>query len=185
MISVMSPFSEMMRLVSVIVLETPSTPTKVMASGAPGSVGSGCRLRRCGRGSRLVISTRRDQQRGSGQKYGDPDTHRGTTSGYRDAKPAPDAPRQPVGRARTIPRFLHFGVMTTRDSTRELLLSAALDQFGTFGFQRTTHADVAAAAGIARTTFYEYFSSTEELLVQLVETKLPELVHELIAGVPG
>ena len=75
--------------------------------------------------------------------------------------------------------------MTTRDSTRELLLSAALDQFGTFGFQRTTHADVAAAAGIARTTFYEYFSSTEELLVQLVETKLPELVHELIAGVPA
>ena len=75
--------------------------------------------------------------------------------------------------------------MTTRDSTRELLLSAALDQFGTFGFQRTTHADIAAAAGIARTTFYEYFSSTEELLVQLVETKLPELVDELIAGVPA
>ena len=75
--------------------------------------------------------------------------------------------------------------MTTRDSTRELLLSAALDQFGTFGFQRTTHADIAAAARIARTTFYEYFSSTEELLVQLVETKLPELVDELIAGVPA
>ena len=75
--------------------------------------------------------------------------------------------------------------MTTRDSTRELLLSAALDQFGTFGFQRTTHADIAAAAGIARTTFYEYFSSTEELLVRLVETKLPELVDELIAGVPA
>ena len=64
------------------------------------------------------------------------------------------------------------------------MLSAALEQFGAYGFQRTTHADVAAAAGIARTTFYEYFSNTEELLVQLVETKLPELVEELIGSVP-
>jgi AcrR family transcriptional regulator len=74
--------------------------------------------------------------------------------------------------------------MAHRGTTRELLLETALEQFGTYGFQRTTHADVAAAAGIARTTFYEYFSSTEELLVQLVETKLPELVDELIGGVP-
>lgn len=74
--------------------------------------------------------------------------------------------------------------MGRRDSTRELLLEAALDQFGTYGFHTTTHADVAAAAGIARTTFYEYFSSTEDLLVQLVEAKLPELVDELISEVP-
>jgi AcrR family transcriptional regulator len=71
-----------------------------------------------------------------------------------------------------------------RDATRNLLLEAALEQFGAFGFQRTTHADVAAVAGIARTTFYEYFSSTEDLLVQLVEAKLPELVDELVADIP-
>lgn len=75
--------------------------------------------------------------------------------------------------------------MGRRDTTRELLLEAALEQFGTFGFHRTTHADVAAAAGIARTTFYEYFASTEELLVQLVEAKLPEMVEDLIGGVPA
>ena len=67
---------------------------------------------------------------------------------------------------------------------REMLLTAALDQFGTYGYRRTTHADIAAAASIARTTFYEYFSNTEDLLVQLVETKLPELVEELIGEVP-
>lgn len=75
--------------------------------------------------------------------------------------------------------------MGHRDATREMLLEAALEQFGMFGFQRTTHADIAAAAGIARTTFYEYFSSTEELLVQLVEAKLPELVDDLIRAVPS
>lgn len=74
--------------------------------------------------------------------------------------------------------------MTRRDETRELLLEAAREQFGTFGFTATTHADIAASAGIARTTFYEYFSSTEDLLIQLVEAKLPEMVEELIAGVP-
>ncbi len=79
--------------------------------------------------------------------------------------------------------FLDFSTMGNRDATRELLFEAALDQFGTFGFQGTTHADVAAAAGIARTTFYEYFSSTEDLLVQMVEAKLPELVEDLLSGV--
>jgi AcrR family transcriptional regulator len=44
---------------------------------------------------------------------------------------------------------------------------------------------VAAAAGIARTTFYEYFSSTEELLVELVEERLPEVLEDLVAEVPG
>ena len=71
-----------------------------------------------------------------------------------------------------------------RDATRAVLFEAALEQFGTFGFQRTTHADIAAAAGMARTTFYEYFSSTEDLLVQLVVAKMPELVDELVGDVP-
>jgi AcrR family transcriptional regulator len=67
-----------------------------------------------------------------------------------------------------------------RDATRAVLFEAALEQFGTVGFQKTTHADIAAAAGMARTTFYEYFSSTEDLLVQLVVAKMPELVDELM-----
>ncbi len=74
---------------------------------------------------------------------------------------------------------------SSRDTTRALLFEAALDQFGSYGFSRTTHADIASAAGIGRTTFYEYFSSTEDLLVQLVEAKLPEIVDELVGGIPG
>ena len=71
-----------------------------------------------------------------------------------------------------------------RDATRQALFDAALDQFGSYGFQRTTHADIAAAAGMARTTFYEYFSSTEDLLVEMVEARLPELVDDLVTGIP-
>ena len=37
---------------------------------------------------------------------------------------------------------------------------------------------------MARTTFYEYFSSTEDLLVQLVVAKMPELVDDLVGDLP-
>ncbi len=73
----------------------------------------------------------------------------------------------------------------TRVRTRTALCDAALDLFSRYGYQGTSHADVAAAAGIARTTFYEYFSSTEELLVELVEERLPEVLEDLVAEVPG
>jgi AcrR family transcriptional regulator len=73
----------------------------------------------------------------------------------------------------------------TRVRTRTALCDAALDLFSRYGYQGTSHADVAAAAGIARTTFYEYFASTEELLVELVEERLPEVLEDLVAGVPG
>ncbi len=72
-----------------------------------------------------------------------------------------------------------------RSATREFLFEVALDQFRSHGFLGTTHADIAAAAGIGRTTFYEYFSSTEDLLVQLVEAKLPEIVEEMVSGYPA
>jgi AcrR family transcriptional regulator len=74
---------------------------------------------------------------------------------------------------------------TGPEATRSLLFDAALEQFGSYGFGKTTHADIAAAAGMGRTTFYEYFSSTEDLLVQLVEARLPDLVDELVTGIPG
>lgn len=70
-------------------------------------------------------------------------------------------------------------------TNRETLFEAAIGCFADAGFRNTSHADVAAAAGIGRTTFYEYFASTEDLLVQLVEARVPELVSELIEAVPA
>jgi AcrR family transcriptional regulator len=63
------------------------------------------------------------------------------------------------------------------------LLDAALDEFARHGFRNTTHADIAAAVGIGRTTFYEYFESTEELLVQLVEERMPVVVAEIVDAI--
>lgn len=74
---------------------------------------------------------------------------------------------------------------STRDETRSALFDAALVEFARHGFRNTTHADLAAAVGIGRTTFYEYFESTEDLLVQLVEERMPVVVDEIVAAIPS
>lgn len=74
--------------------------------------------------------------------------------------------------------------MRTKDSTRTALFDAALELFARNGYQPTSHADIAFEADIARTTFYEYFSSTEDLLVQLVESRLPAMVADMVEPIP-
>lgn len=66
--------------------------------------------------------------------------------------------------------------------TRSRLVEVAREVFGTEGYLEPTHADLAAAAGIGRTTFYEYFESKEDLLVHLVEVAVPELTDDLFEG---
>lgn len=68
--------------------------------------------------------------------------------------------------------------------TRRSLLDAAVEQFARYGYMQTTPADIAMQAGMARTTFYEYFPSKEDLLVELVATRVPELMTELVGSVP-
>lgn len=72
----------------------------------------------------------------------------------------------------------------SREQTRQDLFDAAVEQFLTFGFHQTSHADIAAAADIGRTTFYEYFASTEAMMVELVEARLPLLAEQLVADLP-
>ncbi len=72
---------------------------------------------------------------------------------------------------------------SSREETRTALFDAALEEFAHHGFRNTTHADIAAAVGIGRTTFYEYFESTEDLLVQLVEERMPLVVSDIVDAI--
>ena len=72
---------------------------------------------------------------------------------------------------------------SSREDTRNALFDAALEEFSVHGFRNTTHADIAASVGIGRTTFYEYFESTEDLLVQLVEERMPVVVAEIVDAI--
>jgi AcrR family transcriptional regulator len=73
--------------------------------------------------------------------------------------------------------------MTTQPDSnlvREQLFDAARQLIGEVGYTGMSHADLTAEVGIGRTTFYEHFSSKEDLLVQMVRRDLPPLVEELI-----
>lgn len=51
-----------------------------------------------------------------------------------------------------------------RARTRQALVEAAVDLFERNGYERTTIADIAAAADIGTRTFFSYFATKEELL---------------------
>ena len=61
--------------------------------------------------------------------------------------------------------------------TRETILAAAATQFGANGYQRTTVADVAEAAGVSLGTVYQYFRDRSELVAALVHRSVAEIVE--------
>lgn len=68
-------------------------------------------------------------------------------------------------------------------NVRDALFDAARELIGTMGYTEMSHADLTAEVGIGRTTFYEHFSSKEDLLVQMVRRDLPPLVTEIVESV--
>ena len=69
------------------------------------------------------------------------------------------------------------------DSVRERLFDAARELIAGLGYAEMSHADLTAVVGIGRTTFYEHFSSKEDLLVQMVRRDLPPLVDEIVGAI--
>ena len=69
--------------------------------------------------------------------------------------------------------------------TRDRILAAARTLFVDPGYSAITHADIAIEAGIGRTTFYDYFNSKEDVLVELVESELPTTSAEMLSSIPG
>ncbi len=75
------------------------------------------------------------------------------------------------------------GVVTETADIRNQLFDSARKLIGEMGYTEMSHADLTADVGIGRTTFYEHFSSKEDLLVQMVRRDLPPLVDELVEAV--
>jgi AcrR family transcriptional regulator len=61
--------------------------------------------------------------------------------------------------------------------TRQSILQAAADVFGANGYQRTTVADVAAAAGVSLGTVYQYFRDRSDLVAALVQQTLGDMLR--------
>ena len=69
--------------------------------------------------------------------------------------------------------------------SRKAILDAAVEQFSQKGFKETSVADIMNAADLGIGTFYNYFQSKEEILVQLIQqmvTEVAEALRELKAA---
>jgi AcrR family transcriptional regulator len=74
-----------------------------------------------------------------------------------------------------------------RGARREGILKAASVLFGRQGYHGTSVADVIAAAGISRGTFYLYFDNKDSLFLELMEQfiqRIMEVVEVVDAGGP-
>jgi AcrR family transcriptional regulator len=68
-----------------------------------------------------------------------------------------------------------------KQATRDLLVRAALELFGTHGYEQTTVQQITQAAGVAKGTFFNYFASKEDVLREVFASQEAWAVEELEA----
>jgi len=84
-----------------------------------------------------------------------------------------------AARAPAIPASTSRKVRNTE--RRDAILSAALDEFSTRGFEAARLDDVARRAGVAKGTIYLYFRDKESLFQELIRSMLTPLVGTIEA----
>lgn len=72
-----------------------------------------------------------------------------------------------------------------RDSQRERVIQAAFDLFGERGYGGTTVEDIAARAGVGRTTFFRMFRSKESVVFPAHDALLTAIEARLATVTPG
>ena len=83
-----------------------------------------------------------------------------------------------------MPRIRAASIAEHKVITRALILEMAQELFATWGYKDTSFGDIAAAAGIGRTTLYDYFADKDDLLASLVEETLPPTIKAMVEKVP-
>jgi AcrR family transcriptional regulator len=83
-----------------------------------------------------------------------------------------------------MPRIRAASINEHKELTRRSLLDAAWQVIDEAGTAEVPLAEIALAAGVGRTTFYEYFTDRDDVIASLVEEKLPGVITRLIGAVP-
>ena len=65
------------------------------------------------------------------------------------------------------------------ESKREQILDAAGRAFGSYGFRKTSVADIVREAGVARATVYNYFPTKEEIFSAVVRREINDVIRKV------
>src|SRR6516165_5378979 len=104
-----------------------------------------------------------------------------TTTHPRSGRIRPRRRRGPVRTHRGSPALRNEVRKARSAARREAVLSAALDEFSSRGFEAARLDDVARRAGVAKGTIYLYFRDKESLFQELIRTMLAPLVGTIEA----
>lgn len=83
-----------------------------------------------------------------------------------------------------MPRIRASSIPEHKALTRRQILDAARELIRESGTADLDLAELAAVAGIGRTTLYEYFRDRDDLIASLVEEELPEVIAGLTSQTP-
>lgn len=84
-----------------------------------------------------------------------------------------------------MPKIRAASIDEHKELTRRSLLDAAFEVIAEAGTAEVPLGEIALAAGVGRTTFYDYFDDRDDVIASLVEDKLPDVIAGLIASVPS
>jgi AcrR family transcriptional regulator len=83
-----------------------------------------------------------------------------------------------------VPKIRADSIDEHKELTRRSLLDAAYQVIDEAGTADVPLGEIALAAGVGRTTFYDYFEDRDDVIASLVEDKLPGVIAALIDSVP-
>ena len=83
-----------------------------------------------------------------------------------------------------MPRIRAASIDEHKALTRSALLTAARDLIDETGTADISLGEVALAADVGRTTFYDYFSDRDDVIASLVEEELPSVLAGVIDAIP-
>lgn len=82
-----------------------------------------------------------------------------------------------------MPRIRAASIDEHKELTRRAILDEARALIAESGTAEISLGDLAASAGIGRTTLYEYFSDRDDVIASLVEEELPGVIVDVIDSV--
>jgi AcrR family transcriptional regulator len=83
-----------------------------------------------------------------------------------------------------VPKIRAASIDEHKELTRRSLLDAAWRLIDDAGTADVPLGEIALAAGVGRTTFYDYFDDRDDVIASLVEENLPAVIADLIDSVP-